>query len=101
MSVDRFYRAFRRQLRAVAIGLLLVNLALGLFARQQQRATIDGAIDIFDTAFISTNYVHLAQMSFQRYADERMRADGPDAIAKANEGLDKVLEEMDVAIEKA
>jgi diguanylate cyclase (GGDEF)-like protein len=101
MSVDRFYRAFRRQLRAVAIGLLLVNLALGLFARQQQRATIDGAIEIFDTAFISTNYVHLAQMSFQRYVDERMRASGPDEIAKANEVLDKVLEEMDVAIAKA
>src|SRR6201988_1691023 len=73
-GTDRYQGAFRRQLRAVAIGLLLVNLALGLFARQQQHATIDHAIDIFDTAFISTNYVHLAQMSFQRYVYERIRA---------------------------
>ncbi len=98
---DRFYGSFRRQLRALAIGLLLLNLALGLFARQQERATIDGAIDIFDTAFISTNYAHLAQMSFQHYVDERIHATGPAEIEKADALLDKVLEEMDVAIENA
>src|SRR5580704_10779141 len=99
--VDRYHGAFRRQLRAVAIGLLLVNVALGLFARQQQHATIDHAIDIYDTAFISTNYVHLAQMSFQRYADDRVRAAAPAQVADANALLDKVLDEMDVAIEKS
>jgi diguanylate cyclase (GGDEF)-like protein len=99
--VDRYHGAFRRQLRAVAIGLLLVNVALGLFARQQQHATIDHAIDIYDTAFISTNYVHLAQMSFQRYADDRIRAAEPAQVADTNALLDKVLDEMDVAIEKS
>ena len=64
-AADRYHGAFRRQLRVVAIGLLVVNLALGLFARQQQHHIIDHAINIFDTAFISTNYVHLAQVSFQ------------------------------------
>jgi hypothetical protein len=54
-AADIYQGAFRRQLRAVAIGLLLLNLALGLFARQQQHAVIDHAIDIFDSAFISTN----------------------------------------------
>src|ERR1700732_2221026 len=96
-----YHGVFRRQLRAVGIGLLLVNLALGLFARLQQHATIDYAIDIFDTAFISTNYVHLAQMSFQRYFDDRIRATGPVQIAKANELLEKVLDEMDVVIERS
>jgi hypothetical protein len=96
-----YHGVFRRQLRAVAICLLLVNLALGLFARQQQHATIDHAIDIFDTAFISTNYVHLAQMSFQRYADDRLRAAGPEQIARANALLENVLDEMDVAIERS
>src|SRR6202047_3880871 len=96
-----YHGVFRRQLRAVAICLLLVNLALGLFARQQQHATIDHAIDIYDTAFISTNYVHLAQMSFQRYADDRVRAAAPAQVADANALLDKVLDEMDVAIEKS
>ena len=92
---------FRQQLRAVAIGLLLVNLALGLFARQQQQATIDQAIDIFDTAFISTNYVHLAQMSFQRFVDDRIRATEPIEISNANELLDTVLDDMDVVIDKS
>jgi hypothetical protein len=92
---------FRQQLRAVAIGLLLVNLALGLFARQQQHATIDQAIDIFDTAFISTNYVHLSQMSFQRFVDDRIRASESIEISNANELLDTVLDDMDVVIEKS
>jgi diguanylate cyclase (GGDEF)-like protein len=100
-GTDRYQGAFRRQLRAVAIGLLLVNLALGLFARQQQHATIDHAIDIFDTAFISTNYVHLAQMSFQRYVDERIRAAEPIEVENANDLLDAVLDDMDVVIEKS
>src|SRR5580700_5052546 len=82
-GADRFQGAFRRQLRALAIGLLMLNLALGLFARQQQQTMIDHAINIFDTAFISTNYVHLAQMSFQHYADERLRAVEPGQVARA------------------
>jgi hypothetical protein len=100
-AVDRFQDAFRRRLRGVAIGLLLVNLALGLFARQQQHATVDRAIDIFDTAFISTNYVHLAQMSFQHFADVRSHATDTAEIAKANALLDDVLSDMDVAIERS
>jgi len=96
-AADRHHSSFR----VVAIGLLLVNLAVGLFARQQQHAIIDYAIDAYDTAFISTNYVHLAQTSFQRYVDERTRAVGPAQIAKANELLDGVLNEMDVAIERS
>ena len=54
-KVDRYHSAFRRRLGVVAIGLLLVNLGLGLFARQQQQATMDRAINVFDNAFISPN----------------------------------------------
>jgi diguanylate cyclase (GGDEF)-like protein len=100
-AADRYHGSFRRQLRVVAIGLLVVNLALGLFARQQQHHTIDHAINIFDTAFISTNYVHLAQVSFQHYVDDRVRAAKPAEIAKANRLLENVLDEMDVAIERS
>jgi diguanylate cyclase (GGDEF)-like protein len=98
---DRYHGSFRRQLGLVAIGLLVVNLALGLFARQQQHATIDYAIDIFDSAFISTNYVHLAQMSFQHYVDNRIAAAGPAEISKANALLEKIPDEIDVAIERS
>jgi len=98
---DRYHRSFRRQLRVGAIGLLMVNLAVGLFARQQQHAIIDYAINIYDTAFISTNYIHLAQMSFQRYVDDRIRAVEPVQISKANELLEKVLDEVEVAVERS
>jgi diguanylate cyclase (GGDEF)-like protein len=94
---DRYHSSFR----AVAIGLLMINLAVGLFARQQQRTIIDYAINIYDTAFISTNYVHLAQTSFQHYVDERSRAVGPEQISRANELLEKVLDEMEVAIKRS
>jgi diguanylate cyclase (GGDEF)-like protein len=94
---DRHHGSFR----VLAIGLLMVNLAVGLFARQQQHAIIDYAINVYDTAFISTNYVHLAQTSFQHYIDERTRAAGPAQIAKANDLLENVLDEMDVAIERS
>jgi hypothetical protein len=100
-AANIYQGAFRGQLRAVAIGLLLVNLALGLFARQQQHAVIDHAIDIFDSTFISTNYLHLAQVSFQHYADSRIHAESPTEIAEANELLDNVLTQVDVAIERS
>jgi diguanylate cyclase (GGDEF)-like protein len=96
-AADKLHSSFR----VVAIGLLMVNLAVGLFARQQQHAIIDYAINAYDTAFISTNYVHLAQTSFQHYIDERTRAAGPVQISKANELLEDVLNEMDVAIERS
>jgi diguanylate cyclase (GGDEF)-like protein len=100
--VGRYRDSFRRQLRVLAIGLLMINLALGLFARQQQHGIIDYAINIYDTAFISTNYVHLAQMSFQRYIDDRIRAAaGSVQISEANELLENVLDQMDVAIERS
>jgi diguanylate cyclase (GGDEF)-like protein len=98
---DKYHISFRRRLGVGAIGLLVVNLALGLFARQQQHATVDYAINIFDTAFISTNYIHLAQISFQHYVDDRIRAVEPSEIFKANELLENVLDEMDVAIERS
>jgi diguanylate cyclase (GGDEF)-like protein len=98
---DRYHNAFRWRLRVLAIGLLVLNLGLGLFARQQQHATIDYAVNIFDTAFISTNYVHLAQVSFQHYVDERLRAIGLAEIAEADALLETVLEQVDVAIERS
>jgi diguanylate cyclase (GGDEF)-like protein len=96
-GTDKHHSAFR----VVAIGLLLINMAVGLFARQQQHTIIDYAVNVYDTAFISANYVHLAQTSFQHYVDERTRAAGPVQISEANKLLETVLDEMDVAIERS
>jgi methyl-accepting chemotaxis protein len=100
-SVDGDYIAFRRQIRLGAISLLVVNLVVGLFARQQHHTLFDYAINVYDTAFISTNYTHLAQVSFQRYVDERLSATTPEERSKAAEGLGNVLDNLDVAIERS
>ena len=99
--VDGDYIAFRRQIRIGAISLLVVNLVVGLFARQQHHTLFNYAINVYDTAFISTNYTHLAQVSFQRYVDERLSATTPEARSKAAEGLGSVLDNLDVAIERS
>ena len=100
-SGDRHATSFRRQFIAVTVCLLAVNLLIGLFARHQQRATSDYAVTIYDTAFISTNYVSLAQIAFQHFVDERSGAPGPIQASKANELLEAVLDDMDVAIERS
>jgi diguanylate cyclase (GGDEF)-like protein len=92
---------FRRQLRLVAVGLLLINLLLGLIARQQQQSTINYAIGIFDTAFISTNYVHKAQMSFERYVNGFGRSMDADSKAKADAELGDAIDDISVAIERS
>ena len=86
---------------AGAVALLLINLAVGLFAREQQRAIITKAIEIYDTAFVSSNYIHHAQVSFQHFVDDRLLAIGPEDIASANVQLSGVLDELDVVIERA
>jgi diguanylate cyclase (GGDEF)-like protein len=98
---DRYSIAFRRQFRLVTVSLLVINLVIGLIARHQQRAIIDYAANTYDTAFLATNYVNLAQIAFQHYADDRFRATGPAQIAKANELLDTVLDDLDVAIDRS
>ena len=54
-SADADYIAFRRQIRLGAISLLVVNLVVGLFARQRHHALFNYAINVYDTAFISIN----------------------------------------------
>jgi methyl-accepting chemotaxis protein len=93
--------SFRRKVRAGAIILLIVNIAVGLFARQQQHAIIDYALNIYDTAFVSTNYVHLAQLSFQHYVVERLSSPAPGDRSKAGEDLGNALENLDVVIESS
>jgi diguanylate cyclase (GGDEF)-like protein len=98
---DKYAISFRRQFRVITIFLLVVNLVIGLFVRHQQHAISDYAVTIYDTAFISTNYVSLAQISFQHYVDDRFRATGPIQATEANELLENVLDDMDVAIERS
>jgi methyl-accepting chemotaxis protein len=95
------HATIRRQIRVGAVVLLLVNVMVGLIARHQQHATIDYALNVYDTAFISTNYIHLAQVSFQHYLDQRLSGAAPAVGAKAGEDLKNVLSNLDIAIERA
>ena len=93
------HKSFRRQIRIGAAILLAVNLAVGLFARGQLHTIINYAINVYDTAFVSTNYIHQAQVVFQHYADERLSS--TEDLSKTGEVLDTVLNNLDVAIERA
>jgi len=98
---QRYAVSFRRKFLALTIGLLMVNLAIGLFARQQQQSIIKHAIDVYDTAFISTNYVNLAQLAFQHYVDSRRAGAASGQGADTGDLLDNVFDNMDVAIERS
>src|SRR3954468_22849357 len=52
---DENHKSFRRKLGCLAILLLLVNLGVGLFAREQQRTLIDYTTSIYDKSFASTS----------------------------------------------
>jgi methyl-accepting chemotaxis protein len=54
-----------------------------------------------DTAFISTNYVHLAQIALQHFVDDRLSPAATGGGAKAAEDLQNVLDDLDVAIERS
>jgi methyl-accepting chemotaxis protein len=95
------HKIFRRQLRVGAVVLLVVNLAVGLLARQQQHDIINYALNVYDTAFISTNYIHLAQVSFQHYVDQRLSGAALADGSKSGEDLENVLNNLDVAIERS
>ncbi len=98
--LDEDATSLRRRIRIGAVTLLIVNIAVGLFARQQQQAIIDYALNVYDTAFISTNYIRLAQVAFQRYYDERLSDSGSDDGSKKDD-LDSVLGNLDVVIERS
>jgi len=98
---DGDYNSLRRRIRIGAIALLAINLMVGLFTRQQLSAIFQYTVNVYDTSFVSTNYIHLAQVSFQHYVDERLGVSAPDDQSKVGEVLDTVLENLDVAIERS
>src|SRR5690349_13899348 len=87
----------RRWVRIGASIWLVVNIAVGLLAFKQQHAILTYALGIYDTVFISTNYIHLAQTSFQIYADKS----GRDGTLVWTEELDKVLNNLEVVIDRS
>ncbi len=98
---NRDLSTFRRYIRIGAIAVLVVNLVAGLFARQQLRGMIDYALNVYDTAFISTQYMHAAELAFQQYVDQDLGGAASQGDRDAQADLEKVLDNLDVAIERA
>jgi len=94
-------KPFKLKFVFAAILLLSINLGIGLLARQQQHKVIDYAIDIYDTSFTSTNYLHHAQISFQRFVDERTAAETPAQILRSKEQLPNIIDLLEVSIDRA
>ena len=100
-EADVGYKSFRRKFSAVALVVLAVNLTVGLFAWGQQRSIIHRAIDIYDTAFVSANYIHLSELNFAKFVATRRAALTQEDQAAANDLLQKTIDEIDVTIERA
>lgn len=97
---DRGQRSF--QLGFVVVGLLLLvaNLGAGTLAWFQQHRVAAFAIDIYDSDFVSTNYIHKSEVFFARFAGARSAAGANDPTA-TDGPLAAAIDELDVGIEHA
>jgi len=92
-------RAFRRKFAIGAAGLLLIYLFAGFAAWFIQSEVAAHAVAIYDRAFVSNNYIHIAELKFRDFVDDARRRD-PDA-ASAKERLGEVADALGVAAERA
>ena len=83
--------SIRLKILAGCIGMLLVTIGLGLYERLHARALGDLAVRVYDESLMSISYVRNANLGFVRFA---MTSQDP-------KGLNVVLSDLDVAIERA
>ena len=98
---DQEQSAFKRTFLLVALVLLALNLGAGAVSWSQMRSVINRATAIYDTAFISSNYIHRAALSYEKYSQSRLAARTPEDIEAANDLLRKTIDELDVVIERS
>jgi methyl-accepting chemotaxis protein len=91
------------QLKIIAACLCFVAIIATLGGLAQQQAAQMGrlAIGIYDHAFMGMSYVDQAQQEFLRLAAAHRAPDATMADKAGRAGLQKVLEELDVALERA
>ena len=92
---------YRLMIGIGAVGLLLTNISVGLVARGQQQEVSKSALSIYENVLVSTNYIHHAQMAFQHYVDVVNESYGEKDIEVAKSRLSEVIDDLDVAIERA
>ena len=95
-SSDQSVRLFKLRFALVALVLLVVNLSAGALTWMQQHRNTRFAVEIYDSAFVSANYIHKAELSFARFAAAaRQQQPGIDDLLTAT------IDYLDVTIEHA
>ena len=83
------------------LGFLAVTVVLGLYLRDQENRLGQLSMDVYDNALIGVSYVHKVQTKFVRLAAAARGSAAPFADPKARTGLDDVVADLDIAIERA
>ena len=86
---------------AACLGFVLIIAALGGLAQQQASQMGRLAISIYDHAFMGMSYVDQTQEEFLRFTAGHREAGATLADPAARAGLQKVVDRLDVAMERA
>jgi methyl-accepting chemotaxis protein len=86
---------------AACLGFVVIIAALGGLAQQQAGQMGRLAVGIYDHAFMGMSYVDQAQEEFLRLAARHHAADATLADAAGRADVQKVLDRLDVALERA
>jgi diguanylate cyclase (GGDEF)-like protein len=94
-------RAYKWITATAAAGLLIANLAIGVFALGLQQNITDLALSIYDSSFLPSSYLYRADVAFQRFLDQRSAARDKTEISAANSQLSEAIDDLEVAIENS
>jgi signal transduction histidine kinase/DNA-binding response OmpR family regulator len=84
-----------------SLAMVLITVAVGLFGLYETRSMGDLADDIYDRNFVGTDYAHRVQEGVQRLLLAHSSSDSLGGDETTRKQLTKLLDVMDVAIERA
>jgi methyl-accepting chemotaxis protein len=93
--------SIRLKILAASLGFVILIVAIGLLAEFQAARMGQFAIGIYDHGFTGMSYVDQAQVEFLRFAGRFTESDDVSDAATIKAGLKKVLDKLDIAIERA
>jgi methyl-accepting chemotaxis protein len=93
--------SIRLKVLAAVLGFLALCATLGALALQSQQRLGGLALGIYDGAFMGVSYISRVQVSFVRFAEAHHTAEALAADAKAGDALKAILDNLDIAIERA
>jgi len=91
----------RHKILAACLGFVLIIAIVGGLARQQAAEMGHLAVGIYDHAFMGMLYVDQAQEEFLRLAAAHRESGATLNDAEGRAGVEKVLDRLDIALERA